>query len=266
MLTFPTTLFTEGALALWSPLDDPSMVEFFDGRDESSIDEDDAANRVSKWTGVNGHELIQTTAANQPRTGVSTINGHNVVDADTAGMYLEQVANEVWMNASGDHAAYGYFGALTVSNENDAIWSFDNNNDYQLEAGNGSNFRMKLNVSGLGGDIINDSGNHNGPSVYGARFTWNATTGTKQSYVDGVGNDNGPNGYTGTKIDVNQELTMFINRGKAQAIQTACLGFAVTDDSSDATRFRYEGFFAHLAGTQAALGAGHLYFTNPPLQ
>jgi hypothetical protein len=254
---------------LWAPSNDPNLVAWFNAQNSASIKTDDAANRVSSWEDIsgNGHHLFMTTAANQPRTGVSTYNGLNVIDADTLGMRLDQSGVTAFpIDSSGDHAAYGFFGDLTVNNARDSLWSFNAaTTDYQFEASNATNFRMGINATGLGDDVGSDSGNHNGPSVYGVSFIWNATTGTKQAYTDGVPNDNGPKGYTGSKLNTAHELLLFINRFQAQDIQAFCLGFAVTDDSSDATREKYEGYFAHLAGTEANLPIGHPYKTNPPL-
>ena len=67
--------------AAFSPLD-LSPILWLDAADTSTITESGGA--VSQWDDKsgNGNDLVQATAANQPTTGTTTINGLNVISLD----------------------------------------------------------------------------------------------------------------------------------------------------------------------------------------
>lgn len=135
---------------VFSPLDIPNLLAWYDATDASTITE--TGGLVDAWSDKsgNGNTLTQAVAGNRPGTGTQTINGLNAIEFPGTDEFLEISPFAPTPNLT---MAF-VFNVVSVSNNADSIISFNDNlagnDDFQIDANNNSQFFGDFNSSGLG--------------------------------------------------------------------------------------------------------------------
>jgi len=178
-----------------------------DASDLSTIIEDDMSGAVSRWFFKGRKDsIIQFPGSSQPFTGVSTINGKNVLSFDGISQNLSRAITL----SSPSITLFIVFKAISIDVLLDSVVSLNKTNDFQIEAGIEGEFRALLRSSGLGGSVPQPQHSSNLlgiPSLINYRFSVN--DGDVVLRVNGVQSDTDT--YNGA-LDLNQVLHLGFNR------------------------------------------------------
>lgn len=196
-----------GALSGFTPAEITTLA-WWDAADTGTISGSPLVTQIDDKGSTGIEDLVQGTAASQMSTGTRTHNGKNVLDGDGLD-YMERASFPI--PSSGNIVFYGVFGVDSIAHVNESLYSCNaSNQDFELSAGNSSNFRAELESSGIGGTITPFATNKNGPSIYKSVFDFTGAT-EFSTFVDDVENPNGPLTYT-TKLSSSQTFRIMSNR------------------------------------------------------
>lgn len=131
-----------------SPVSISDLTLWLDAAEDSCTIHGSGGTAVSQWDDIsgNGNNLVQSTGSDQPLTGVNTLNGKNVIAFDGVNHFLEKPS----------FAASPNITIILVSKVSGAVSEFksvltlDGTNNFQIEAGDSSQFLAKFNAIGLG--------------------------------------------------------------------------------------------------------------------
>lgn len=247
-------------LPIWTPylLTGAATVRgWYDAADPATIIE--SGGEVSQWNDKSGNDrhVAQGTGANQPTTGVRTLNGLNVLDFDgtdflsRAGFPVSNLSMSIFMVAVID----------AINDANEAVFAAAAVKDFSFEAYNASQFDGVIHCVGASNPTYTplSGGPFPGPSIYNALVN---TTGLRiQAYVDGTIRANVA--YIGG-ISSSVTLNLFTDRAQTYQPVGAVGEVIVVEKTVTAERQLIEGYLAWKWGIQGNLPAGHPYETHPP--
>ena len=216
----------------FSPGNIPGLVAWYDPSDTSSITESTGAVSAIADLGTGGLNLLQGNASFQPTTGTRSINSLNVLDFDGT-EFMSKSGFPVPASGNLTLCMVAELDATVL--DTNSIVSMDASRDYQIDAGNASQWNGRMRQSSLGGagDANWTGGPYNSdPHVFCIVFDF--TNSIRKAYIDGV-QVMVDNAYT-AKLNVSQNLRAFANRAGndycngamgefylAESCATACL-------------------------------------------
>jgi len=138
------------AAGAFSPASFADLLAWRDASDLTTILEVDSPGFVStsQDKSGNGNDLVQTTPADQPTTGVETINGLNALGFDG----VDDVLTKTGQALSPSITFFMVVNVASVAAMFESIMSYGDGvaNDFQIDAANVSEFRAKFQSAGLG--------------------------------------------------------------------------------------------------------------------
>ena len=213
----------------FAPSTDLALIDWWDAADGATITE--SAGAVSDWANkAAGPALVQTNGARQPTTGVRTLNGLNVIDFD-GGDFLDQ---DIALPGSGDVAFHMVLEIDSTANEFEAVLAVDAVNDFQIDAGNATQFDGRLSAAGIAAASTAFSG---GPFV-GLTFLSIICdftgAGTIEVFVNGV--LRASTAYTGP-LDDAVDLRVMTNRANNARANGAVAELIVTGSTENRAEY-----------------------------
>jgi len=134
----------------FSPASLADLLSWHDASDLTTILEIDSPGFVSDWLDKsgNGNDVVQGALIAQPGTGVATINGLNAIDFDGVNECLTKTS----LTVSSSITLFMVVNVVSVSNSSESIMAFGNTSalDFEISAGNASQFLAKFQSTGLG--------------------------------------------------------------------------------------------------------------------
>ena len=249
--------------AAWSPSSLASLFAWYDASDSLKISKN-ASNEVLSWLDKsdNSNDL---SAQGNPVTNSSTQNSLNVFDLD-GDDYFEMASFST--PTDGNLQAFIVCKVDTVDNNADSIMSMDaSSNDWQLNAGNASQFRGNMAFDGQEmGHTSTTPGSNSGLAGFrifcvDLDFT---NDGKYQLIVDGVTlAGTHVRNYTGKLASV-VDLHIFANRQTNRFPEGQVAEVVMLNSTSDSDRQKTEGYLAHKWGLTSNLDASHPYKNSPP--
>lgn len=259
------TAYHNNQKALWTPLNDSSLVSFCDTNYYAGITQ--SSNLVSNLAARNGvAPLFQTTGSRQIETWNVNYRraGNNGFRTDgTATNFLEW-NNTLIHSSTGSFAQYIGLYIDTIDNTRDAFFGVrdDTLGGAEVNADNASQFNGAL--DGFGGafsDVNLTGGPFSGDQLNSTIFNWNDST--VKTYLEGVLRATATDYLV--KMEYLTEVTRLQNsRLLGTAMESYLYHCAITTDLSDNKRYYYEGYDAWKRGTQSSLPTGHMFENNPP--
>lgn len=245
----------------WTPEDIVAQSYQWDASNLASItDTAGDVDQIDELLGSSEH-LAQTGAARM-ETGTRTHNGMNVFDGDGS-EYLKRTGFA--QPAHGDIAIFTVAGLDAINQTNDSVHAQNNSgDDWQLNADSAVQFDGEITSSGLGGSPkALTGGPFHGPSVYENRFDFQGA-GVFNAYIDSVKRttDSVYTNEIGTIVD----LLIFSNRGEANFPAGFWAETIVTEDVTQATAYRIQGYLAWKWGLVANLPVNHPFKNAPPVK
>jgi len=242
----------------WTP-EQITTLQWSDAADADTITE--IAGDVAQWDDKSGNEnhLTQSTGTNQPRTGVRTLNGLNILNYN--GDFLEVASFPV--PASGDIAIFAVSEVDVVTNNSDSMFSMDSSdNDFTFRA-ESSPFTGRINTTGIGNNVTLTDGPHEGPSIYNTNFDFTGLA-KYNAFIDGTQRASNTN-YS-TKLNTPQSFKLMATRNGTSPLDGAVGEVILVEDVSEATRQLIEGYLAWKWGLQASLPYEHPFKNGAPLE
>lgn len=231
-----------GPEGVFSPLDIPGLLAWFDASDASTITE--TSNNVTLWADKsgNGNDVTPPGDPERPETNVQTINGLNAIFFDGGPKLLEKIS----LGVTADFTLAMVFHMTAVSQVSDSVFSLNSNegenDDFQIDANDFIKFFGLFDDVGLNVSVSNAPTDLVGSDVaLMYRLEFPGPSGVIDLYRSNtlVDTDSGYNG----ELDGDQDLQIGINRAKNQSPvhhtgEIVLINAAISDD--DRTRlFNY---------------------------
>lgn len=234
----------------WTPAQLSSLF-WFDASDATTIT--DSGGLVTQWDDLSGNDrhLTQGTAADQPSTGINTLNSKNVIkfDGDYMGMASGVTTKAfIWV-------ANNYNGSNLATNVTPVIRDTVNN-FYIYHLVNVTDITYDIRLSGLAGNTGNTNVN-GGSLVFGGSVNlgrtdaqnrganiWYADLTVAPNFID-----------IGRMIASGQDYKLKGDIGEFIAFSSV---------PSESDRQKLEGYLAHKWGLTGELPAGHPYKDDVP--
>jgi hypothetical protein len=201
-----------------------------------------ATNLVSRIDdiGTNGDQpLIQLISSAQMSTGLEEINGLNVLSSVVAGKKMNNTTFPVPVSGNLTLTFIARIDGQSA-NTNASLISMDAGADWQLNAGNTTQFNGVLTSTNLGSDIDFVSGGpYTGPHIW--TIVFDKDNSIKKVYVDGVESASGT--YTGLLSSI-QVLRIFSNRTGNQGVFGLFGEMVIHEDVTENQRQINEGCLA----------------------
>ena len=248
---------------LWAP-SNIATVAWFDASDLTTISTN-AGGAVSEWRdkGSNSFHLSQGNASAQPLSGVTNINGLNVITADGVDDWLRSVSITGYDSNVATFVVAEI--ANPVSDRADMLWEYRNTGFYGFRAnGGGSSGNFDGIIDPVGGsDLPLIGGPFFGPSIYNVNFDWSGGQ-IFNAYIDGIKRSTNGN-YTARPLG-GFKLQLWINSPAVpeRYLDASIAEIIILDDMSQETREIIEGYLAHKWGIQDQLPSNHRYKISPP--
>lgn len=218
------------------PTDVPSITGWWDGSDHRTI-LTNASGNCSAWYNKAAtrepEHLLQGSGGEQPLTGTRRINGHNVLDFDGG----DDFVNRSWELTNS--MTFIFVGIIdSVDNSADSIFSIDDlTADFQMQAGNASQFQFDMTQSSLGITSLGTSTDYVG-ALHSFVLRLNADTGLAEIFVDGGTAVDTDGGYNGS-LDTSAELMLMTNRAENQFTDGAVATFMVANTALSNKELNY---------------------------
>ena len=199
----------------FTPADLSNLRMWHDASNTSSITHSSGV--VSQINDLSGNSFhgTQGDAPRQPTTNSDTVNGLNAITFDTTDFLFVNALNP----ASADLTNFFVCQVDASDNEFDSIWSLNNANDFQIDAGGGATFGFQYRHDNLG-TTTSPIAFNGGGSTYGTAHIYvvilDSTAGTVTLIRDG-GTPHVLTGYNGN-LSSNQNYHIMANRGLTQEV------------------------------------------------
>jgi len=242
-------------MAVWLPENDDAGLEgYWLPSDATTLTMNGGTVEAIADKSGNGLDLSQVVAAAQPTVDQS-IGGIDVLAFDGADDGLERLSTPIPTEVM--------FGIVyrvdSISSIYEPIMSVSGSSDWQIQAGNASNFLAAISARQCMSNFTPSGGPYNGPHIL--TFTFDRINNLVSMHIDGV-----QVGSTTYLIDLSTPvpLRMFENRNDNRSLDGACGTMWMTTSIDTASRQNYEGYFAHLFGLEGNLPVDHPYKDAPP--
>lgn len=217
----------------FTPAADTGLLGWFDAADAATIT--DVSGAVAEWADkAGGAALTQTSSLFRPVTGQRTQNGLNILDCQGSAFMTRADV----LPSSGDIVFHGVFVVDAVTNAFETLVSVDATIDFQVDAGNASQFDDRLTLAGAGESVSLAGGPFSGAVVLSILFDRTAT-GTAEVYVSDT--LRGQTGYT-TSLDNAVNLYIMTNRTQNAYLDGAICELALTRTLTN--RAEYHAYLA----------------------
>lgn len=248
--------------AAFSPSSLASLIAWYDASDSSTISKN-SSNEVSAWAdkSSNSNDL---TGKDNPITGTSKQNSLNVIDLD-GGDYFE--LNNLSTPTSGNLQAFIVCEIKVSNNNQDSIISMNAaNKDWQISAGNASQFRGILHFANQSPEASTTVASNSGLKGYhmfcaDLDFTDDSTY---QLIVDGVRLAGTFERVYSDKLASTVDFGVFRNRGENQFPQGSVAEVLLLNNTDNTVRQKVEGYLAHKWGIESLLPGSHPYKASAP--
>jgi len=205
----------------------------------------------------NDNHLTQATESQQPKSGTRTENSLNVLDFDGTD-YMKNAA--IPLPSSGDFAVFMVAVVDSVDNNDDSIFAMDGGSDFQLLADNATQFLGGINFSG-DVNIDFDDGPYTDLHIFSSVNDF-VNAGTHYAYVDGK--EQSETTVYDNIMDGTKEFMVFANRPENNFPDGACGEVVITEDVTENTRQKIEGYLAWKWNTVSLLPSAHPYKNIAP--
>jgi hypothetical protein len=240
----------------WTP-SEITTIAWYDPSDSDTVqDTGGLVDQLDDKSGNNYH-LTQTGTA-RPTTGVELFGALNGLGFDGTDDYLENASFAV--PDSGNLAVFLIARVNTVDATSDSLISYDNGNDFQYDANDISDFLGRINVNGIGSDVSLTGGPFNLAYLHNINFDY--TSGYYNAYVSGT--QRAVNTTYSAKLGTSGTLRLAVNRGTSAFIQCKIGEIIITEDASEATRLKIEGYLSWKWEAVDKLPGSHPYKYFPP--
>lgn len=223
----------------------------------------DKYGEITVWADKSGNSNDLTGNGN-PTTGASAQNSLNVIDLDGDDYFLLEGYSTP---ANGTVQAFIICEVTACDNNQDSILSMNAaNKDWQISAGNASQFRGILHFSTQSPHQSTTVGSNAGLKGYhmfcaDLDFTDN---GKYQLLVDGETLAGTHVRTYSDKIAPTVDFGVFRNRGENQFPQGSVAEVLLLNNTDNVVRQKVEGYLAHKWGIESQLGGSHPYKTSAP--
>jgi hypothetical protein len=195
----------------FSPSNISNLAAWYDASDASTINT--AGNLVNQWddkSGNNNHVIA--SGGDRPSSGTRTLNSLNVIDANGSNML-----STTGVVMSPNFSIFIVAVVDTVNNAQDSLLAMDDVNDFQIDAGNASQFRFRFNQSGLGTNGGPGASAVAGPDIYAVLADG---AGGNLDLEYGQASHDSDTGFTAT-LTTPQTIRLFTNRAGSQDLDGA---------------------------------------------
>ena len=250
----------------FSPISLGSLEAWYDASDSSTITKN-GSDHITLWSdksGKNNHLAGTSKAGSDPITGIVKLNSLDVIDFDGGDFFK---LNTLSTPTSGNLQAFIVCKVTEVSNNADSIISMDAaNNDWQIGAGNASQYRGILTFSDQTPHGSTTSGSNSGITgfhIFCADLDFD-NDGKYQLLVDGETLAGTSVRDYSAKLASTVEFYIFANRQENQFPKGSVAEVILLDNTDNLTRQKVEGYLAHKWGIQNLLAGSHPYKTKAP--
>ncbi|MHC4104115.1 MAG: hypothetical protein ACYSR9_04185 [Planctomycetota bacterium] len=223
----------------WTPEDIAADTNHWDPSNLSSFVE--SGGLVSQLNDLIGTEtLTQFDSLKQPITGASTINGRNAFLFDGIDDFMNKGSYPI---NNGDRAFFMVARTDSFSGGSASLFSTNNTINFQLDSTSSTDFFGEIDMQG-GSNVDNPltDGPHNGPSIYNVNFDKSGAN-VYNAYVDGFKRT--VDATYSDALSATHVLRVFLNRGSTAFLGGLMGEFISTEDMSEDTRWKCEGYLAH---------------------